>query len=104
MTEEENIKEKETISDALKLCGYTQWTITPVKEKMAKKEERSKDSMGDEEEKDQYLHVTSHHSRNVLVHLKDKAEPRKGVYKIKCQGCDGCYVGVTKRKMAVKVK
>ena len=41
--------------------------------------------------------------RNLLVHPKDKAEP-KGVYKIKCQGCEGCYVGDTKRKLAVRVK
>ena len=41
--------------------------------------------------------------RNLLVHLRDKAEPRVGIYKVKCQGCEGYYVGETK-KLAVRVK
>ena len=42
--------------------------------------------------------------RNLPVHPKDNVEPREGVYKVKCQGCEGCYVGETKRKLAVRVK
>ena len=42
--------------------------------------------------------------RNLLVHPKDKAEPQEGVYKIKYQRCEGCYVGETKRTLAVRVK
>ena len=30
--------------------------------------------------------------RNLLVDLQDKMEPREGIYKIKYQGCDGCFV------------
>ena len=84
--EEDKIKEKETISEILKVCRYLQWTITLVNEKMAKKEGKKKsesggereeqgdnscplyervgweDNMGDEKEKDQYSHATSHYS------------------------------------------
>ena len=38
------------------------------------------------------------------LHLKDKAEPREAVYKLKCQRCDGCYMRETKRKLAVRGK
>ena len=41
--------------------------------------------------------------RNLLIHPKDRAEPREGICKIKYQGCEG-YVGETKRKLAVRVK
>ena len=69
------------------MCGYPQWTITPVDEKITQKAEKKKkkveenersrgddsdplckrvvweDNTSDEEEKDQYSHATSHHSQ-----------------------------------------
>ena len=43
VTEEDGkIKDKETIGEVFKLCGYPQWTVTSVKEQMAKKEENEK--------------------------------------------------------------
>ena len=42
--------------------------------------------------------------RNLCIHPKDKAELKEGVYKLKCQGCVGCYVDVTKRKLSLDVK
>ena len=127
------IKDNETISEMLKQCRYTQWTITSVNEKMVKKEEKKKEKVhvgekersrgsrgmimipcvkGFSERIEQVMkkwrlstairpHMTF---RKLLVNPKDKAEPMEGVYKIKCQGCGGCYVGETKRKLAVKVK
>ena len=32
--------------------------------------------------------------RNMLDHPNDKVEPKEEVYKVKCQGCDGCQVKV----------
>ena len=40
----------------------------------------------------------------MLVHPKEKAEPRERVYKIKCQWCEDCYVGETKKNLAGRVK
>ena len=37
-------KEKETFSEVLKVCGYPQWRITSIKEKMAKKEVKVKEN------------------------------------------------------------
>ena len=42
--------------------------------------------------------------RNMLVHPKDKLDPREGVYKIACRNCGKCYIGETKRKLDVRVK
>ena len=43
LTEEfDMIKDNETISEMLKQCRYTQWTITSVNEKKVKKEENKK--------------------------------------------------------------
>ena len=40
--EEDNFKDRETMSEALNVCGYPQWTIISVKEKMAKQESKKK--------------------------------------------------------------
>ena len=41
---------------------------------------------------------------NILVHAKDKLEPREGVYSIECKICEQIYIWETKRKLAVRVK
>ena len=46
-------------------------------------------------------HVTL---KNLLVHPKDKTDPKEGVYTIDCAGCEKKYVGETKRKLKVRVK
>ena len=46
-------------------------------------------------------HVTL---KNLLVHPKDKTDPKEGVYTIDCTGCKKKYVGETKRKLKVRVK
>ena len=106
--EEDKIKEKETINEALKLCGYPWWTITSVKEKMVKKEGKKKEKLEENERSRRMIMIlyvkglskriarvmkkrisiamqphTTH--RNLCVHPKDTVEPREGVYKIKCQ-------------------
>ena len=40
----------------------------------------------------------------MLVHLKNKLDPREGVYKIDSKNCDKCYIIRTKRNLAVRVK
>ena len=42
--------------------------------------------------------------KSLLVHPKDKTDPKEGVYTIDCKGCDKKYVGETKRKLKVRVK
>ena len=42
--------------------------------------------------------------RALLVHPKDKTDPKEGVYTIDCTGCEKKYVGETKRKLQVRVK
>ena len=42
--------------------------------------------------------------RTLLVHPKDKTDPKEGVYTIDCAGCSKKYVGETKRKLKVRVK
>ena len=42
--------------------------------------------------------------RNILVHPKDKLDPREGVYRIDCMNCKKCYIRETKRKLATRVK
>ena len=42
--------------------------------------------------------------RTILVHPKDKTDPKEGVYTIDCAGCPKKYVGETKRKLKVRVK
>ena len=131
VTEEEDRKEeRNTIKDALKVCGYPTWTMTTVQDQLNKKEERKANK---KKEKDQeknrgmvivpYVKSLSEkvarimkkrristamkpHTtlRNLLVHPKDKLDPREGVYKIDCKNCDRCYIGETKRKLAVRVK
>ena len=41
---------------------------------------------------------------SLLVHPKDKTDPKEGVYTIDCAGCPKKYVGETKRKLKVRVK
>ena len=43
-------------------------------------------------------------SSSLLVHPKDKADAKEGVYTIDCSGCQKKYVGETKRKLKVRVK
>ena len=41
--EEDKMKERENIKEALTRCGYPQWAISTVQRKMKKKEETEKD-------------------------------------------------------------
>ena len=47
------------------------------------------------------LHLTL---RNILVHPKDKVDPREGVYTIPCKNCPKQDIGETKRKLGVRLK
>ena len=42
--------------------------------------------------------------RALLVHPKDKTDPKEGVYTIDCTGCKKTYVVETKRTLQVRVK
>ena len=132
VTEEEDRKEeRNTIKNALNICGYPDWTIKRVEENLRNKEENKgkgnnrKESSeknkgmvvlpyvrGVSEElariykKRQITSAMKPHStlRTILVHPKDKTDPKEGVYTIDCAGCPKKYVGETKRKLKVRVK
>ena len=42
--------------------------------------------------------------RTILVHPKNKTDPKEGIYTIDCAGYPKKYVGETKRKLKVKSK
>ena len=49
--------------------------------------------------------MTPHQTlRNILVHPKDKGEPKEGVYTIDCKNCSKTYVGGTKKLLAQRLK
>ena len=132
MTEEEDRKEeRNTIKNALNICGYPDWTIKRVEENLRNKEETKGkgNSRKESSEKNKGMVVLPYvrgvseelariykkrqitsamkpHStlRTLLVHPKDKTDPKEGVCTIDCAGCPKKYVGETKRKLKVRVK
>ena len=42
--------------------------------------------------------------KGLLVHPKDKTDPKEGVYRIDCEGCEKVYVGETKRALKKRVE
>ena len=49
--EEDKIKEKKTISEAVNICGYPKWTSTSVEEKMVRKVRKKKKMKVEENER-----------------------------------------------------
>ena len=127
VTEEDDKKEElATITKALTVCGYPQWTMTSVQKK---RDSGKKERAREDREKSRgmivlpYVRGTSEklkrvlrkrriatamrpHTtlRRLLVSPKDKLEPGDGVYSIDCKNCEGRYIGETKRKLKVRVK
>ena len=125
--EEDKQKEREHIKEALKRCGYPQWTISTVQRKMKTKKEDNIRKKTVEKDKDkgmvvlpyvQGLSETTSQIRkkyNVntaikrhntikrsLVRPKDKVEPQKmceGVYSITCKNCNATYIGQPKHTL-----
>ena len=124
-------KERDTIKTALKTCGNPEWTLNRVEQSMREKESNKKkdNSRKEKEEKNKGMVVLPYVSgvseklarifkkrkissamkphtklRALLVHPKDKTDPKEGVYTIECTGCEKKYVGETKRKLQVRVK
>ena len=130
VTEEEDKQaERTTIKDALGVCGYPAWTMRTVQNQLERKEERKTKKKEQDQEKSRGMVILPYvkdlsekisrilkkwkisapmkpHTtlRNLLLHPKDKLDPREGVYKIDCKNCDRCYIGETKRKLGVRLK
>ena len=132
MTQEEDRKEeRNTIKNALNICDYPDWTIKRVEDNLRNKEETKGkgNSRKESSEKNKgmvvllYVHGVSEelariykkrqitsamkpHStlRTLLVHPKDKTDPKEGVYTIDCAGCPKKCVGESKRKLKVRAK
>ncbi len=135
VTEEEDKKEEEEkVKSAMMVCGYPDWAFDKVREKMErgkeqKKERKKKTEKNTEEKKGMVVipyvqglseslersfkvrgiqtamrpHTTI---RSVLVHPKDKRDPRETsgvVYKIPCKNCEKCYIGETGRNFGYRL-
>ncbi|XP_072051475.1 uncharacterized protein [Amphiura filiformis] len=121
VTEEGDKKqEEEKIQQALSRCGYPRWSFKQVKEKMANKQVKPK-TKKDSNNKSKGLVVVPYveglsqkanrifrkHGiatamkpnntlRKILVHPKDKLDPRSTtdcVYEIPCTNCNHSYIG-----------
>ena len=115
---------------ALEACGYPRWTVTNVKNDMEKKEQKKKGNnkwenyrkakgmvvlpyvSGASEKLAQIFKkrgiVTDMkpHStlKSLLVHPKDKTDPKEGENTTDCKGCDKKSTGEMKRKLKVRAK
>ena len=130
--EEDRNSEKETIRSALQACGYPEWSIVNTAKQMAERK-KTKDSSKKRKKSDDNIksrgmvvipyisgvsekvarilkkkqvntamrpHTTL---KGLLVHPKDKTDPKEGVYCIECNNCDKVYVGETKRALKTRV-
>ncbi|XP_072051908.1 uncharacterized protein [Amphiura filiformis] len=131
VTEEGDKKQEEDkIKQALSRCGYPSWSFKQVKEKMANKQVKPK-TKKDSDNKTKGLVVVPYveglsqkanrifrkHGiatamkpnntlRKILVHPKDKIDPRNTtdcVYEIPCTNCNHSYVGETGRKFETRL-
>ena len=127
--EEDKEEERGIIMKALEDCGYPRWTVKKVKDDMKKKVQKKGNNKQENDVKSKGMVVLPYVSglseklarifkkrgivtamkpqstlKSLLVHPKDKTDPKEGVYTIDCKGCDKKYVGETKRKLKVRVK
>ncbi len=124
-------------ANALKQCGYPKWTITKVKKDIEFKKQQPTAKRVQQKEKNKqtrakgmvvlpYIKGTTeaiqrvlkkhgigtsvrpHQTlRQLLVHPKDKIEPKyksEVVYQIPCKNCDKSYIGETGRKFDIRLK
>ena len=129
--EQDRVEERDTIKSALQVCGYPPWAIEKVKKQQLEKgESKNSKQKKHQDRKDQnkgmvvlpYVAGVSEklarifkkrqvstamrpHTtlKGLLVHPKDKSDPKEGVYRIDCGGCDKVYVGETKRALKTRV-
>ena len=118
VTKEEDRKEEETMIQAFGVCGYPDWTvrkpgITSGGAMRKTKEEKNRGMVVlpyvqgltkrmTRSLKKRMISVASKPHltlRNIIVHPKDKIDPREGVYCIPYKNC----IGETKRKLEVRV-
>ncbi len=130
--ESDQKKEVEHIEQALRKCGYPDWSFKRVKDQLANKKERpeiKEEKDPSEKCKDMVVlpyvkgltekltrifrkhkistAVKPHQTlRNILVHPKDKIEDSKKcgvVYRISCKNCPKQYIGETGRQLGVRI-
>ena len=133
VTEESDRKvEESNVEDALKTCGYPEWTFEKVKSqrKTAKQKDTRKKKDNTEKSKGMvvlpYVNGVServsrvlksyniasamkpHNTlRNQLVHPKDKREDLEktdALYSLPCKNCDLEYIGETGRKFSTRLE
>jgi len=130
--EEDKNKEKEHIKKVLNRCGYPDWSIKKVENKMkkgktprTKKQEQSKEKSkglvvlpyvkGTSEQTQRLFrkykvstafkpHTTM---RQLMVHPKDKVEKNEAsgvIYEIPCCNCKSVYIGETARHLKIRIQ
>ena len=134
VTEDEDKKaEEEHIREALKRCGYPEWSVKKVQEKMEEKQGKTKrrDKQQHKEKmkgmvvipyvkglSEAVTRVFRKHRittamrpyrtlRQLLVHPKDKTPKEKTcevVYRIPCKSCDAVYIGETGRSLGTRLE
>ena len=132
--EQDKEEEKDTIRGALGICGYPTWCMKKVEDKIVeKKEDKNKKGRKtvrvSDSDKNRGMVVIPYISgvsekvarilkkrrvssamrphttlKGLLVHPKDKTDPKEGVYRIDCGGCEKVYVGETKRTLKKRVE
>ena len=131
--EEDRRKEEQHVVEALKQCGYPEWSFRRVRKqfstKLERKREKNQRKEGERSRGQVILpyvkgvtegvsRIFNKHSvstavkplqtlRNILVHPKDNIDPldrSKIVYRIACRSCDTVYIGETGRKLDTRVK
>ena len=122
--EADRAKQRETTKEALKVCGYPQWAVTSVQNKMAQKQKTKKRKDKEEDKRwgiamlpyvkgltEKVARILKKRAmklhtilRGLLVQPKDKADLRDGLYTIHCKSCDGKYVGETKRLLKTRLR
>ena len=111
-------KERDTIKSALKTCGYPEWTLNRVEQNMREKnKKRNYNSRREMEEKNKGMVILPYVSgvskklarifkrrkissamkphrkfRALLIHPKDRTDPKEGAYTIDCIGRRKKYV------------
>ena len=129
------MKEEEHIRQALARCGYPKWTIEKVKKQMEEKQQQKVTQKRTSRQKDRkskgnvvipyveglserYSRVMKKHVvstcmrphttiRSLLVHPKDKQDPKNTpncIYEVPCKGCELTYVGETKRAFGTRLE
>ncbi|XP_072019530.1 uncharacterized protein [Amphiura filiformis] len=130
--EEDKVEEEEKVNEALRTCGYPDWTFKKVKDQLQCVKPKKVNKKTDDKTRSKGMVVLPYvkgvterisrvmksynistamkpHDtlRKQLVHPKDKRDPNNttdAVYKIPCKNCELSYIGETGRKFGTRLE